>query len=78
MRRSASAFVNQSRAVPLANAGFPPIFIVVSKELRSFAMSRGRARAKAKAIDLTLYQRRLAFAAVSAFSVISLLLLIRP
>jgi hypothetical protein len=51
----------------------------MSRKQRSDAMSNGRARAKAKAIDLTLYQRRLAFAAISAFSVIAaLLLLIRP
>jgi hypothetical protein len=45
---------------------------------RSRAMSKGRARARAKAIDLAHYKRRIAFAAISAFSIISALLLIRP
>jgi hypothetical protein len=37
-----------------------------------------RSRAKAKAIDLKPLQQRLALAAVSAFAIVSLLLLIRP
>lgn len=37
-----------------------------------------RARAKTKAIDLKPLQQRLAFAAISAFAIVSLLLLIRP
>ncbi|MGL4241252.1 MAG: hypothetical protein ACRCTI_09080 [Beijerinckiaceae bacterium] len=41
-------------------------------------MSRGRARAKAKAIDLKLLQQRLAISAVFVASTIALLLLIRP
>jgi hypothetical protein len=46
--------------------------------MRSFAMSRGRGKAKAKAIDLKPLQQRLTIAAISAATVISLLLLIRP
>jgi hypothetical protein len=37
-----------------------------------------RSRAKAKAIDLKPLQQRLALAAVFAFAIVSLLLLIRP
>jgi hypothetical protein len=41
-------------------------------------MNRGRAKSRAKAIDLKPLQQRLALAAVSAFAIVTLLLLIRP
>jgi hypothetical protein len=53
-----------------------PTFEAVEQDCGDPAMRRSRA--KAKAIDLKAAQQRLALAAVAAFAIVSLLLLIRP